>query len=266
MTLRFQPSAGHHAIQVCTVVVRFAAPADPSTMARILQMASDLAAANNLPATQQMMTMGTPEAAPAAAYQRYASNGTVVAELRCEAQQVLLQIREYNGWKALVKDLQNTLLRLVPLYLAGLPAILNVLMQYDDRFDAVEGGDISAAEVFRSDSSWIAPRHISSEQPWHCHTGGFTEIDDSRRRLINVNVTCNDQLLHQVDGPRRIVGLTLLVAENYDRPSGALILEPGNAAPALLETLTEIHDAHKAMLSELLSDDYLNAIGCGASA
>lgn len=269
MTLRYRPAAGSHAIDVCTVAVRFAATTPPEAFDRIRALAAKLALENDLPATEQLalppqlmniIGFQLPQMPVGVVFRRFAPNGQAEVDLRCEPSAVTLQVRKYEGWTKLMGVLDSTLIQLVPEYLTALPAITGVSIQYDDRF---LGGPVDevgpASDLFREGSPWVTVYDRSTTEQWHSHFGIFIREAAEGRELINVNVSVNDQQLDE--GLERVVSLTLLVAESFDIPGQSpLIVSQEEGATAVRNLLVRARARHEQIIEEVLSDTYLQAI------
>jgi hypothetical protein len=269
MSLGYQPAAGTHAIDVCTVAIRFAAVASSDAFERIKTLASAIALENDLPATEQVglppqliNAMGLPGSPMplGVIYRRFAPNGQADVELRCEPSAVILQVRKYEGWSKLSDLLDKTILQLVPEYLSVLPAITGVQIQYDDRFLGGPAKEASpAAELFRQDTSWVTIHDRETRQQWHSHFGIFIREHDQGRELINVNVNVNDQL--QASETDRVVSLVFLVAEMFDVPGESpLIVSQEDGVTVVRDLLGRARRRQKQLIEQVLSDAYLRAI------
>lgn len=273
MTLSFSPCSGKHAIETCTIVIRFFQPIDQQTFAELVSAAKKIAAENDLPASHQfalppmLVEMGMQFAGQQAGhiFQRFASNGQVEAELKCDLQSLTLQVRTYDGWEALTGVISRLVMPLIEFYVGTVPAISSVTMQYDDRFSGLPGARASAGELFREGSPWVTIYDRSTLEAWHSHFGIFLPCTNDRRELVNVNVNVNDGF--SADGAtHRNVALTIMVAEAFDIPGRQpLIFDAGEAKETVTGLLELAHLRHRQILQEVLADTYLEAIGAKAS-
>ena len=269
MTLPFEPLAGHNAIESCTLVIRFATPIDAQSFEAVTSQAATLATANGLPGRQQQVMpqivfgAGIPTNLPVGiSFQRFATDGQVEAELKCENQAVTLTVRKYDGWAGFYQFAANVVLPLLPTYLGTVPAIASVLLQYEDLFLAVSGNP-PAGEIFRKDTKWVTIYDRTSDQPWHSHFGVFITQSDAHRRLVNVNVTVADQVRAPHNVARRMAGLTVLTGEMFDvEGQPPLLVERGREDQIFSDILQNLHSYQKTILAEVLTDEYLSAIGC----
>jgi uncharacterized protein (TIGR04255 family) len=276
MTMSFLPVAGRNAIDNCVLNVRFPHQPDQATLGAIRAEAARIAQENDLPSSQQVMVaqlfVGAP-ASPfspispnqpqaASVFQRYAPDGKVVAEFRCDPQGISLQTRLYESWDNLLAWVEKTILVILPFYMRAIPAILGVSLQYDDIFYAnFSENPPSAFELFREDTKWVTLHDRKSEQQWHSHFGMFFLQSSQQRELVNVNVNVSD-LVEAAGSWRRNVALTFLVSEAFDIPGEMpLILDRENAGAAVLELFRKAHDRQRQILEEVLADAYLVEIG-----
>lgn len=270
MTTAYKPVAGTNAIEMCTVIVRFAAPAPSDVFERIRAAGAQVAADNNLPAIQQItippqllnvIGMQLPPFPQNVVYQRFAPNGQPEIELRCEQSALTLQVRKYEGWTKLAQLLENTVIKLVPEYLSGLPAIASVGIQYDDKFLGGSAADAPpAAELIREGCPWITVYDRASRLQWHSTFGMFLREEAEGRELINVNYTVSEQA-DPAGVMERDVLLTVLVSENYDIPhESPLIVTRETGGGVVRDLLVKARAKQRRILEEVLSDPYLAAI------
>ena len=268
MSLLFKPVSGSHAIDTCTVTVRFAQAVDAQTFAAISHIAKMIADSNDLPANQQVvfpqmfMPPGFQQGnLTGTIFQRFAKNGTVETELRCEPGAITLQVRSYAGWPSLKAFIDRTMLQIVPLYISSLPAISSVQIQYDNKFISINSEAPAAGEIFNHDTKWVAIYDPLTVQPWHSHFGIFISQSANKRELINVNVSVNDQASAEL-AMQRIVNLTILVGQNFDVfDQPPLITSEQDASNAINSLLEQSHNRQKQILQEVLSGPYLHAVG-----
>lgn len=274
MSLPYRPIADSHAIEACTITIRFAQSVDPETFAAIRARAKKIADSLDLPAEMQLSMpqflggIVPQQLVPqmGVVFQRFAKNGQVETELKCELSAISLTIRSYPGWQELRAFADATILELVPLYMSVLPAISGVSIQYDDKFDGGPANQAGAAgEIFRPGTPWVVIYDAKSTQQWHSTMGIFVPKTENCRELLNVNVTVNDT--PQAGGESvRYVGMTIVVSENFDVPGQPpLIVEQERAGQCVGDLMDVVHARQREILHEVLSDDYLSAIGAGQS-
>lgn len=274
MTTSFLPISGRNAITNCLVNLQFLQGADSETMDLIQKEAKLIADDNDLPAVNRLtipqIIVGN--LAPSQSqqfgvvFQRYAKDGQVACELRCEQNAVTLKISEYSRWQDLQYLLANTIYRIAPLYMSVIPAISAARIQYDDLFVSdFTSSPPAAGEIFREDSKWITLFDRDSTEQWHSHFGMFFPNDELGRDLVNVNANVNDGL-DLAGSWKRSVSLTILVGRTFDVPGQtALILDKSEVPSALPKVFDTIHDRQKDILQQVLADSYLNIIGAKAS-
>ena len=270
MTNQFQPISGKHAIEACTSMVLFPQPVGSETFTAIAELARSLASKNNLPATREMSVpemfgnifpASLPGQTTGIMFQRFASDGTIVAELKCERNAVTLLVRDYDRWATLRVTMDAVLAPLIPLYTSELSAIHSVRLQYDDRFVRdVNLGAGQTSEMFRRPCEWItlpAPEMVGD---WHSHFGIFNKHEDIGRELINVNATVQGGVYNST--PSQSVGVTILVGEFFDVVGEQpLIVDSATSGSNVTDLLEKCHKRHRAILEEVLTEEYLKAIG-----
>ena len=267
--LSFAPVSGAHSIESCLVAVRLAQAVDPNLFTAIQAFAQKIAQENDLPGHQSMalppfVAAMVPQPfvqGNAHVYQRFAPNGTIEAELRCEPQGIIFIVRKYDRWAQLRSVLDRTVLALLPMYLGALPAIQAVQLQYEDAFVS-QGDDLVAGRLFRPESRWINLYDRDTNQQWHSHFGIFLQESEEKRQLVNVNVNVNDNISPDRSLLQRKVSVMTLIGDMFDIPGQQpLILDPADAGAAVGAMLDQLHDQHKIILQETLTDEYLDAVG-----
>lgn len=272
MNLEFEPVAGTHAIEACTLTIRFFQPVAGEAMAEIAKTIEKVASDNGLPGKQQIaqpaLVFGfenfgaPPPSFGFISYQRYAPDGKVVAELKCEAAAISLTVREYMGWASLIDFAERTLIEVAKAYLKVAIALTGVTLQYEDRFTS-DPGDKSTAAVFRPKSRWINSSFVDVPQPWHSHFGLFLPKGVADRELVNVNVTVSDVHMLPLGDLKRSVALMILVGHLFDVVGEApLSFDENCDLSAELRSLIDgVHVRQRAIFNEIISDDYLIAVG-----
>lgn len=272
MTLKFAAVADTHAIESCTILVRLFQPIAPESFKTIHDEIRQIAKSADLPAVQSigmphfMFGPGPNVPMPGPVlnwvYQKYAPDGTVLAEMRCDQQSIALIVREYARWADLLSLVERTLLPSIDLYFQVSPFLTSVQLQYDDKFLA--DGPENTDELFRDDTEWVNVSKKNTSDPWHSHFGIFLPKEEKENReLINVNVNIFDQLFPQEQVEKRAATISILVGDQYDVPGQEPLPLMGRTAGAdhVHRTLIHLHERHRSILNNVLKDDYLRAIG-----
>lgn len=270
MTTPFEPVAGKHAIELCVAGVIFPQPIGDEAFAAVSELAQTVARDNDLPRIsnlsipEALINIGFPAITPAnggLVLQRFAADGNIDAELRCERQSIVLRTRNYNRWADLQAYIERVLLPFIRIYTSEIPAIHSVRLQYDDRFNRpMNSPKVCTAAMFRNDTRWLAISDRNTIEYWHSHNGIFISEGGSRRELVNVNATVNEFAVPA--GVTDSVSLSIMVGKFYDiigQPP--LVVESAQSGEEVLKLLIACHDRHKEILAEVLTDEYLIAIG-----
>ena len=274
MSLEFTPIADQHAIEACAMVVRLFQPLDPESMDRLREELFAIPSAADLP-SKHAMTGATfffgpqgvaappPPVTGGWLFQRFAPDGKVQAELRCEAQAITLTVREYDRWADLMAFAERTLFPALQLYMQTFPVLAAVLLQYEDKFWAADN-DVSTNALFRDDTQWVNISHKGSKDPWHSHFGMFVARDrPNNRELVNVNVNVLDMVIPSEQVERRAAAITVLVGDMYDIPQQEPLTfsSPEEGVEYARRSLSISHERQRKILNNVLQDDYLRAIG-----
>lgn len=269
--MAFRPLAGSNAIESCNLSIRFPTPIGEDVFKAVFDTADVLAASNNLPARTKIEPPaflanipGAPALATAATFQRYATDGKIEVDLRCETQTLAFTVRSYSTWREFYDAVERLVFPLLPIYLSSVPAITAIVLQYEDVFLAKEGVERPVAgEMFRSDTKWVALYDPTTDQPWHSHFGIFLPKTNANRELINVNVTVADQVRSPANVPQRVTNITMLTGDMYDVPGEMPLVVPAGEEAIVVGTIVQsLHGTQRTILGEVLTDSYLAAIGC----
>lgn len=272
MALNFKLRRDAHSISEFNAVLVFSNSVSMHAFARVIEQLKTAAADLDLPAQMNVQVVNftlpngqMPPPPPGLGFQRFARDGEIACSLWCDADGIRLTIRDYDRWHNVFPKLLQAFLTIAPAYMSEVPAIKVCQVQYLNEFASNETAEISASEIFRSGSPWMAPFSANIAQPWHCHVGQFMPADDRSRYLLNVNFDVAPQPYPPTPVTRNFVKLLILVSRQYDLPGkGPLVLAVDELRAALEENFNSAHSLEKRLLSEIISDDYLDVMGEGA--
>lgn len=273
MPQNFDLRRDRHAIGQFDASLTFAGNVSASQFTHVLEGLNDAAGALQLPAPMNVqvfnIAIGNPSAPPlpdGKGFQRYSPNGEIEESLFCETNEIRYTLRDYVNWDTTRTRLSDAFSILLEKYKKFIPAISSIRIQYLNEFRAREGSTSSCGEIFRSDSKWIAPHLIQSDESWHCHTGQFISTDEDFRHLVNVNCDVAPAPWPPTDETRNFAKVLIMAANQYDIPGiGPLILKDFDPKSLLLQNLDQAHSLEKRILNELIADEYIALMGEGAN-
>lgn len=264
----FELRRGTHAIAEFQASVQLFQAVSAAAFTRVSEKLRQIAAEFNLPASVpiqifQLSASGQP--APQMAgigYQRFAENGEVTMAILCDADSIIVTIRDYQGWQ----QTQQTLLRIfehvLPEYMSEVPAAQSVRLQYVNEFRAINENTVDAADIYNAESQWIAPFVLSANEDWHCNVGRYIRFSEDRRDLVNVNSSAMRKADEPGQKTRLYVSTMIMAGCFYNIPNHSpLILDPAHLRDQLSDALNSAHSLEKQVLAETLAASYLEAVG-----
>jgi uncharacterized protein (TIGR04255 family) len=274
MSLNFElRRAPRHAIGEFTATVQLFQSIGAETFSSVVSTLRTIAAELGLPASMPIqvfqfalgaaegVTLPTPPPT-GIGFQRFAPNGEVEASLLCDSDSIVFSLRDYVAWEEVRPTLIDTFAKLLEQYLLEVPAIKSIRLQYLNEFQARSPKTLSAAELFRSDSLWLAPFAYGSSDPWHCHIGQYLPVDESRRMLVNINCDVSRMKSARSDDAHTYAKVLIVAGCFYNVPGGSpLIVDTERLRDALFENLEGAHKLEKDMLRQIMSVPYLEAMG-----
>lgn len=274
MALNYDIRREKHAIGEFSAIINFAGGVSASTFSMVLAALKPVAKNLDLPAPINIQTVNIAFGGPAGAqsqpvsgagFQRFATTGEIACALVCDANSITFTLREYERWHDILPLLTEQIGSIAAAYASEVPAIRSFLLQYQNEFRANSPHVWNTDELFKQDSRWLAPIAKSSEQPWHCHVGTFSEANGSFRSLVNVNFDVSPHVFLAGEAPRNYVRVLVLASNQYDVPTvGALVVSPDNIASEIERNFNLAHALEKKVLNEIMSDAYIAIMGEGA--
>lgn len=155
MALNYQLRREKHAIGEFIATLKFSAAVSAPTFAKIVPLLNEAAKELDLPAPMNVqvfnVAFGTPQMPPppsGTGFQRFAANGEIACSLWCDGDSISLTFRDYDRWKYILPKIVKTFSKIVPGYMAQVPAIHSFAVQY--------------LNEFRGHKSWrLSPSHTA---------------------------------------------------------------------------------------------------------
>lgn len=274
MSLSYELRREQHAIGEFTASLHFFQPVSAPIFSAVTDVLKGLAGQLNLPALIQMPLFqftlgpqgagfGSPDGQSGGlGFQRFSPSGEVEESVVCNAASITYVLRDYTVWEKVGPNIVNLFSKLAFEYIKEVPAIESIRVQYLNEFSSKEGSTQSAAELFRDGNGWVAPIVCGSNQSWHSHVGVYIPHDANERRLVNVNCDISPRPSPGERGPRTDAKVLVFAGCFFNVPGGRpLVVSADGLADAIKTKFDEAHALEKSILGDLISDDYLKAIG-----
>lgn len=200
----WKPLYPHHAIQQATAVIQFHQPIPDLPWRRIQSLARSLSSQAEMVTEKPLQQVGfslSLDGAPAIApsetvgleFLRFERPDFYSDKFSVQRNVLMLENWRYTRWNAFSRRIQTILNPILEIYLSLVP-IATISLEYHDRFDAAEpNSSPDCGEVIRHPSPLIAEQAFSSDRPWHCQIGYFTETEIANSSLLaNVDVQVAD--------------------------------------------------------------------------
>jgi uncharacterized protein (TIGR04255 family) len=268
--LNYELRRSHHAIGECSVHVKFFQQLPPHAFAEIVTAVSGLGQRLNLPAPVNVqlfqipignVPIMSPTPMGTIGFQRFAPDGEVERSLIVNGDTVSFTFRDYVRWEDHLDEIVAIFDEIAQIFIKSVPAIHSVRLQYINELRSRQPNTELAGEIFRSGTRWVSPIGFDTPENWHCHTGKFFNIDQSKRHLVNVNADITTR--PKPDGvPSNFVQLIIMAGVHFDIPgSQPLIVSADSCRATIRSVLDEAHTLEKRVLAEVVSDEYLKAMG-----
>lgn len=267
---QFEPVHAAHAIEQVVLVLQFDQPLGDAVFAQACEAAEqfnqELPARGSIRGVSFTFSPGAPNPGElnsgelnqpvlnnGIVLSRIAPDGTVSHELRVERATLVFKTTLYSRWDTVWLQANRYFNELVPIY-AGQAGLAGVSINCVDKF--VWTGNLAECNpslLLRANSKYLCPHVYDAEDFWHSHTGAFTRVDASTKRLINVNVDYLDEKLQA--GSRRIIAITTVLTD--------LLNQPGYEANAIAQAdvisfigahMQGLHILGKEILGDIIND------------
>jgi hypothetical protein len=124
--------------------------------------------------------------------------------------------------------------------------------------------EVNYKELLRPDSQYLPSFAFSTKENWHSHVGYFVPVQQSSKRLVNINVDMIDLTETSSSGSinvpvqRRSAGIYSMAQDRVD-PT----VSPADFA-GMTSILQELHTILKKVFSELITDEAQQRISLNA--
>lgn len=180
-------------------------------------------------------------------------DSTIEDELRLDRSSIVFKTTAYTRWEAVWSKARKYFEVVAPIYakhakIEGLS--LNVL----DKFVCTSStNECKPEQILRSGSAYLCPHIFKTSDFWHSHTGAFVRVDNTIKRLFNVNA---DYLEERLKGEtRRIIAITTVLTDMFNQPNyESLNLEGQNIVGFIDTRMNNLHVAGKSMFSEIINE------------
>ena len=268
----FTPHMRDHAIEEATISVRFWAPTAEDAFKSALDVARDVAGAQNLPGRVQVPVMpqlfgrsqitlpfGSNQLPMASVFQRVQENGVIAEELTVDQSGAAYRTRSYRRWADVQKLIQSAFIPIIREMLSpdGM-GIAIVELRCLDKFMASPVPDrVDYRQVLRADSEIVPPYALTLDGLWHSHVGWFEDVTECNRTLINLNIDVLDQPAEDGASTR-----SLSINQVISYQTNTLNISEADHIPENLAAIFDrIHKRDKELLGLLLSDQMQKKIG-----
>ena len=120
--------------------------------------------------------------------------------------------------------------------------------------------DLRVHHLLRIGSRYVAPHVFELTDLWHSHTGAFQRIDDATKRLLNINVDCNDDLTSGVS--QQTIAIATILTDMFNQPGYVpTTLAAIDSMDFFEQRLKLLHDHGKDIFGETINDDACKRIG-----
>jgi hypothetical protein len=264
---KFEPLHKAHAIEQVQIAIRFAQPISATAFEKIRDAMSHFKGDSELPGHSDLQTMvmsfgGAPVGAvgqrvSSAGFvkSRVAPSGAVLVEMIIEPLGVNFRTMEYSRWNDVWQEYSKYLNAISNAYseVENTLVPLSASLSYADKFiwmGAIE--DCVPGELLRPGSPYVCGYVYEKNDLWHSHTGEFQKIDDSSKRLVNLNIDCLDEVIDGLE--RRVVRMTTVLTDIYNQPGFQTRELPSSLILSTLEKDFELlHAKSKFYFEQIIS-------------
>jgi uncharacterized protein (TIGR04255 family) len=268
----FQPLHEAHAIEQVVFAVQFNVGLDDTAFTKIIAITEpykellprviDLGAFSfpllfqsgiPMPPMLQGLQPNQQQATAGRSFSKYRDDGSLETELRIERAAISYRTTVYTTWRQLWSAASPYFDAVVPTY-ADSAQFASISLSYVDKFHW-DGNpeDARAAKLLRPGSQYVTPNVYALEDLWHCHTGAFLHPDPETKRLMNINVDCNDE--NRAGVVRRVLAIATVFTDMFNQPGYPSKAVAGADANAFfIERLNQLHDHSKQAFGQIIND------------
>lgn len=257
---RFEPIHDAHAIEQVAIVFQCSRSLDDEQLSDALKAAEGFK--SDFPGSADMqafaITFGQVPTVPRGPNQfagrvlkRIRPDGAVESELRMERGAIIFRTTTYTRWAAIWGQVRCYFEALLPIY-APAGEIGAIGLNYVDKF--YWSGDPASMRprlLLRPGSRYVSPCVYEAADLWHSHVGAFVRLDDSVKRLVNINLDCSDE---SRPAERRVVSVTTVLTDMLNQPGYAPIELSGAAGEFFCKRMEQLHDDCKQVLTEVIDE------------
>jgi uncharacterized protein (TIGR04255 family) len=202
--MNWEPAHADHSIEWVNVVLSLAIPIDADLFDEVLVAARKIAASHQFthrtegieplqiqgqPGAQILVDLAATSTRRRVTFQRLVE-GKPIGEFAVGSSTITLSWSRYSSWtafKTMALDLLAPVQPIAPI----LDGIRTIQLQYLDRFTSTVV-QANAFEVVKKSSSLLVSAVNTKTRAFHTHSGWFDYLDNSQRRLTNVNIDLTD--------------------------------------------------------------------------
>jgi|GEM_PF-1537198 len=271
----FLPIHEAHSIEQVVVAVQFATPLADDVIRSISETLDTFS--ESLPIRNDIRGMGfqvglngvTPIVSPAnempsgvVRMALDATKGSPLKELRIDRQNLVFSTQSYTRWAA-VWDEANGYFEKILTHING-TKVLSYGLTYIDKFHWTGRPELGLpAKALRLNSPYMTPKSFESHDLWHCHSGSFSRVSDTVKRLEVVDIDYLDEASVQAySGTQRVVRIAINTVDIYNQPGYTPLEIDGNAASKELSSkFGALHDLQKNIVGAIINDELAHKVG-----
>jgi uncharacterized protein (TIGR04255 family) len=192
------------------------------------------------------------------------ARGVQIKELHVDRQNLIFRSQAYTRWDAFweeAKEYSSEVLR----HLNG-NVVTSYGLTYIDKFLWMGRPERCVpTDLLRENSPFIASKSLHAHDLWHCHSGAFTRMSDTIKRLEVVDLDCVDESdvrEGEVPTTRRAIRIAMNVVDVYNQVGYAPHAVSGVDSLGELDLrFNELHARQKRIIGEILNDQSATRIG-----
>lgn len=189
-------------------------------------------------------------------FEAFSKNGELEKQLQINNNHILFTLFNYNGWKTAQEEAVKYLSEAL-IFFSKRCKIISFVLEYVDKFVKCTDTDtnsISLDDLLNNKSPYFPLNALKCSTLWHSHHGFFEEFKDTdnSKHLNNININ-----VHEVSNG--IIHLDIVC--NHKSILTKQISNEDDFTVALNENLTKLHDKHKTIIQDTLSEKACSLIG-----
>jgi uncharacterized protein (TIGR04255 family) len=194
---------------------------------------------------------------------KYATDGSIELELGIQPNGLTFRTTRYTRWSDVWQSASDLLDKLYPIYSNGRRPML-IALNYVDKFvSSGPSNNNNAYQLLKNGSKYVAGHVLNANDLWHSHTGIFLQENTYTKRLLNINLDCLDE--NASSGPRRSVAIATSLTDMLNQPGYKELPHSRDRDwPFICETIRNLHNFNKTVISEILSEEMCKRIALNA--